>query len=53
MRQKTRGLVQHGGLAGWLEESDPAGCVFVRDERSTHLSRPGADLLLNAHRTPS
>jgi hypothetical protein len=27
---KARGLTQHGGLSGWLEESDPAG---VRDGR--------------------
>jgi len=26
-----RGLAQYGGLPGWLEESDPAGCDFVRD----------------------
>jgi hypothetical protein len=26
-----RGLAQHGGLPGWLEESDPAGCDFVHD----------------------
>ncbi len=24
MRPKARGLVQHGGPSGWLEESDPA-----------------------------
>jgi hypothetical protein len=28
MRAKTRGLAQHGGPPGWLEESDPAG-VFL------------------------
>jgi len=33
MRPKTRGLAQHGGPPGWLEESDPAGCDFVRDGR--------------------
>ncbi len=27
-------LAQHGGPPGWLEESDPAGCDFVRDGRS-------------------
>ncbi len=31
MRPKARGLVQHGGPPGWLEESDPAGCDFERD----------------------
>jgi hypothetical protein len=33
MRPKARGLTQHGGPPGWLEESDPAGCDFVRDGR--------------------
>jgi hypothetical protein len=28
MRPKTRGLAQHGGLLGWLEESDPAGVMI-------------------------
>ncbi len=31
MRPKARGKVQHGGPTGRLEESDPAGCDFVRD----------------------
>ncbi len=31
MRPKARGLVQHGGPPGWLEESDPAGRDFIRD----------------------
>jgi hypothetical protein len=30
---KARGLAQHGGPPGWLEESDPAG-DFVRDGRA-------------------
>jgi hypothetical protein len=34
MRPKARGLTQHGGPPGWLEESDPAGCDFVRDGRA-------------------
>ncbi len=34
MRPNARGLVQHGGPSGKLEESDPAGCDFVRDRRS-------------------
>ncbi len=25
MRPKAREMTQHGGLPGWLEESDPAG----------------------------
>jgi hypothetical protein len=31
MRPKAGGLSQHGGPPGWLEESDPAGEIFVRD----------------------
>ncbi len=32
MRPKARGLAQHGGLAGWLEESDTAGVIlYVMD----------------------
>jgi hypothetical protein len=26
-----RGLDQHGGPPGWLEDSDPAVCDFVHD----------------------
>jgi hypothetical protein len=58
MRPKARGLAQHGGPPGWLEESDPTpeGYDFVRDGRpmpsaltdhTMHLPRSGADLLLN------
>ncbi len=63
MWPKARGLAQHGGPPGWLEESDPAaGCDFVRDRRSMpctcpdgphHLLRSRADLLLNVHKTQS
>jgi hypothetical protein len=28
MRPKARGLAQHGGPLGWLEESDPAGVTL-------------------------
>jgi hypothetical protein len=28
MRPKARGLVQHGSLPSWLEESDPAGVIL-------------------------
>ncbi len=28
MRPKARGLVQHGGPPGWLEESDQAGVIL-------------------------
>jgi hypothetical protein len=28
MRPKARGLGQHGGPPGWLEESDPAGVIL-------------------------
>jgi hypothetical protein len=32
MRLTTRGLAQHGGPPGWLEESDPAGVIlYVMD----------------------
>jgi hypothetical protein len=34
MRPKARRLVRNGGPPGWLKESDPAGCDFVRDGRS-------------------
>ena len=34
MRPKARGLAQHGGPSGWLEESDQQGFNFVRDGRS-------------------
>jgi len=34
LRPKARGLVQHGGLPGWLEESDPAGVIlYVMDSQ--------------------
>jgi hypothetical protein len=51
MRPKARELAHHGGLPGWLEESDPAGCdFFVRDGRSMspaltdHITCPGLGL---------
>jgi hypothetical protein len=28
MRPKARGLAQHGGLTGWLEEGDPTGVIL-------------------------
>jgi hypothetical protein len=32
MRPKARGLAQHGGSLGWLEESDLAGVIlYVMD----------------------
>jgi hypothetical protein len=34
MRPKARGLVQHGGPPGLLEDSDPTKCNFVHDGRS-------------------
>ncbi len=54
MRPLARGLAQHVGSPGWLEETDPAGWYFVRDGRSIPpaltdhalLSRSGADLLM-------
>jgi hypothetical protein len=53
MRPKDRGLVQHGGLPGWLEESGPAGRDFVRDGRSMpsaltdHTTCPDLGLIYN------
>ncbi len=38
MRPKVRGLTQHGGPPGWLRQSDPAECDFLRDGRSTPLA---------------
>jgi hypothetical protein len=56
MRPKARGLAQHGGPPGLLEESDQAGCIFVRDaacpDGQHRLPRSGADLLLDVHKTP-
>ncbi len=34
MRPKARGLAQDGGPPGWLEESGPDMCNFVRDGRA-------------------
>jgi hypothetical protein len=34
MGPKARGLAQHGGPPGWLEDSDLEGCDLVRDGRS-------------------
>ncbi len=34
IKSKARWLAQHDGSPGWLEESDQAGCNFVRDGRS-------------------
>jgi hypothetical protein len=40
MRPKARGLVQHGGSPGWLEESDPAGVIkYVMEGRTACLFR--------------
>ncbi len=33
LKTKDRGLAEHGGPPGWLEESDPAGVIsYVMDE---------------------
>ena len=48
-------MAQHGGPPGWLEESDPAGCDFVRDGRSMppaltdHTTCPGLGLILTIY----
>jgi hypothetical protein len=53
-RPKARGLAQHGGPPGWLEESDPAGCdgrpmpPALTDYTTCPRSR--AHLLLNGKR---
>ncbi len=44
VRPKARGLAQHGGPPGWLEESEPAGVIlFVMDgpRRLPFLYRTG------------
>ncbi len=57
MSPKVRGLTQHGGLPGRLEESDPAGCDFVRDGRSMPLALTDylglIYYLMYMHKTPS
>ncbi len=37
-RPKARGLAQHGGPPGWLEECDPGRCDFLCDGRSMPLA---------------
>jgi hypothetical protein len=44
MRPKARGLAQHGGPPGWLEETDPSGCDFVRDELMNYTTCPSLEL---------
>ncbi len=39
-----RGLTQHGGPPGWLEDSDPAGCDFGRDGH-IYCSRIGRSIV--------
>jgi hypothetical protein len=57
MRLKARGMSQHCGSLGWLEESDPAGFDLVRygwsmpPALTDHTTCP--DLLLNVHKTSS
>jgi hypothetical protein len=40
MRPKARGLAQHGGPPGWLEESDPAGVILYVMDGPQSLSFP-------------
>ncbi len=40
MRPKARGLAQHGGTPGWLEESDPAGVIMYLMDGPYHLPFP-------------
>ena len=37
MRPKARGLAQHGGPPGWLEESDSAGVILYVIGRAVPL----------------
>jgi hypothetical protein len=37
MRPRARGLAQHGGPPGWLEESDPAGSILYVMDGPYHL----------------
>ncbi len=39
MRPKARGLAQHGGPPGWLEESDPSGGILPRIKVATLTRR--------------
>jgi hypothetical protein len=40
MSPRARGLAQHDGPPGWLEDSDPAGVIFVRMAVSPAFSVP-------------
>jgi hypothetical protein len=64
MRPKARGLTQHGGPPGWLEESDSAGAIlFVMDGPYTlpflyhtgcpNRSCPGVSYIVNVRNHPS
>jgi hypothetical protein len=53
VRPKARGLAQHGGPPGWLEENDPGGSDFVRNGRSMSpalTDHTTEGLLLNEHK---
>ncbi len=39
MRPKARGLAQHGGPPGWLEESDPSCLILSVMDEPTRLIR--------------
>jgi hypothetical protein len=34
MRLKARGLAQHGGLRGWLEDSNPTGVILYKQGKN-------------------
>ncbi len=40
MRPKARGLAQHGGPPGWLEESDKASVILYVMDGPYHLPFP-------------
>jgi hypothetical protein len=37
-------MAYRGGPPGWLEESDPAGCDFERDELMNYTTCPSLEL---------
>jgi hypothetical protein len=40
MRPKARGMSQHGGPPGWMEESDPAGVILYVVDGTLRLPLP-------------
>jgi hypothetical protein len=44
MTPRARGLAHDGGLPSWLEESDPAGVIFVPPAFSVPYRLPSKEL---------